>query len=88
MTQSFFDLGNTTPGIVSKVSFNFIKAITTTELNVNVENIKDIIFEVLVPLLMYGNVFKKQWKVIQQTSDFIEECGDIYVANTFLKKLV
>ena len=38
--------------------------------------------EVLVPLVMFGAVFRKQQRVVRDTLLFVESCGDRYTCTT------
>ncbi|KAG7173756.1 methyltransferase TARBP1-like 1 [Homarus americanus] len=87
MSQWMRVTGIVVQGIASHMSRSLVTSLVKIQKKALVDPTpyRDIIQDILVPLLMFGSVFRKQYKVIHDTTEFIQDCGRLYSTNSLIE---
>nr|XP_053631957.1 uncharacterized protein LOC128688259 [Cherax quadricarinatus] len=88
MSKEMLVAGEGVQGIAAHVSQSLVTTLARENIrnNLDPKSCVHLVQEVLVPLLMFGSVFRKQYKVVQDTTAFIKECGHLYSTNSLIER--
>lgn len=80
--------GESTQGICTSMAHSLSTSLITLHSrgDLNPACVRQLVCEVFVPLVMFGSVFRKQYRVIRDTVLFVRACGDVYSTNTLIQR--
>ncbi|XP_045594155.2 probable methyltransferase TARBP1 isoform X1 [Procambarus clarkii] len=85
MCQQMMAAGEGVQGIAAHMSRSLVTTLARAHIRNNLDPKScNLVQDVLVPLLMFGSVFRKQFKIVRDTTEFIQECGQSYSTNSLI----
>ena len=81
MSQEVLAVGEGVQGMATHVACSLTSSLVKANIG-EPEWFKVLAKEVLAPLLKFGEVFRKQYRVVRDTLLFVGKCGDRYTCTT------